>query len=164
VQPAHRWVWVRDGRSKTELLRERIFEGALDPAVRDTAVRLTQMVDRNHHRERVRRLHAFVRDAVQYHNEPAEMFQSAPWTLEHGGDCDCLTILLGSLAWSLRFPWLEQSHGDPLDPEHYSIWLGFPPSDSPTGDAHTIWTHAEPSAAAAFGETSQEAAHRRAVL
>ncbi len=164
MEPAHRWLLVRDGLEKTEVLRQRILEGALHPAVRDTAVRLTQMVSRNNHRETVARLHRFVRDAVRYHQEPVEQFQHAAWTLEHGGDCDCLTILLGSLAWSLRYPWIEQPHGDPKDPEHYSIWLGYPPADTPGGDRRTTWIHAEPSAAAALGESSQAAAQRRALL
>lgn len=122
--PAHRWQWVRDGEAKTELLRERIFEGALHPLVRDTAVRLVQMCDRNDHAERVARLHRFARDWVDYHQESVELFQHAAHTLEHGGDCDDLTILLGALAWTLRYPWIVVPHGDPQDPVHYSLFIG----------------------------------------
>lgn len=162
--PAHQWLTVPDGRAKTELLRERIFEGALDPTVRDIAVRLVQSVDRNDHRERLARLHRHVRDNLSYQREPVEQFQSASWTLEHGGDCDCLTIALGALAWSLRYPVQVQPHGPPDDPEHYSLWLGMPAGDSPDGDASTEWIHAEASAAAAFGERTEAAAQRRAPL
>lgn len=160
----HRLVWVRDGEVKTELLRQRILEGALHPEIGDTAVLLTRSVDRNDHHETIARLHRFVRDSVRYHREPIERLQHAAWTLHHGGDCDCLTILLGSLAWSLRYPWRVEPHGDPKNPEHYSLWLGWPPSERPDGDAHTHWIHAEVSASASLGETSESAAARRAVL
>lgn len=162
--PAHRWLAIHDGRQKTELVRERILEGALHPNVRDVAVRLTHMVDRNDHRERIARLHRFVRDAVSYHREPVEQLQHADWTLHWGGDCDCLSILLGALGWSLRYPFAIQDHGDPADPEHYSLWLGWPSSDTPDGDSRTKWTHAEVSAAAALGERTEAAAQRRAPL
>jgi len=164
VLPDHRWQWVRDGAEKTDLLRQKILEGALHPAVREIAVMLVQMVDRGDHRERVARLHRFVRDAVDYHMESIEIFQHPSYTLQHGGDCDDLTLLLGSLAWSLRYPWDVQPHGDPLDPRHYSIFLGWPPAELPTGDERTTWIHAEASAAAAFGESSHSAAARRAPL
>ena len=162
--PAHRWLAIHDGRQKTELVRERILEGALHPNVRDVAVRLTHMVDRNDHRERIARLHRFVRDAVSYQREPVEQLQHAAWTLHWGGDCDCLAILLGALAWSLRYPFFVQDHGDPSDPEHYSVWLGWPAADAPHGDRSTQWIHAEVSAAAALGERTEAAARRRAPL
>ncbi len=160
----HRLVWVRDGREKTRLLIDRIYEGATDPAVREVAQLLVRGTDRNAHAERLERLHRFVRDSVDYHREPVEMFQRPGITLEHGGDCDDLVILLASLAWALRYPWLVRPVGDERDPEHYSLLLGYPAGDSPHGDAFTTWHHAEPSAAAMFGESSEEAGNRRAVL
>jgi len=162
--PRHTWLTVRDGREKTQRIYDRILEGALDPAVRDIAVRLVQMVDRNDHLERLARLHRFVRDAVSYQREPVEQLQAAPWTLEHGGDCDCLTILLGALAWSLRYPFDVSPHGDSRDPEHYSLSLGWPASDEFSGDESTQWIHAEVSAAALLGESTESAALRGAPL
>jgi hypothetical protein len=164
MDPAHRWIEVPDGEAKTAKLHERIFEGAVHPTVRDIAVRLIAGTDRNDHRERIARLHRFVRDVVDYHREPVEMFQHASWTLRWGGDCDCLVILLASLAWSLRYPWIVEVHGGRDDPLHYSLTLGWPPSDSPTGDRETQWVHAEVSAAAVLGERTQDAAARRAPL
>lgn len=162
--PSHRLQLVRDGEAKTELLRERVFEGALHPLVRETAVLLVQMVDRNDHAERLARLHRFVRDSVDYHQESVELFQHPAYTIEHGGDCDDLTALLAALGWTLRYPWIVLPHGDPKDPRHYSTWLGWPSADLPEGDDRTTWVHLEPSAAAAFGETSEQAGARRAVL
>lgn len=161
--PMHDWVSV-PASQKTALVRQRILEGALHPSVRDVAVRLTQMVARNDHHERISRIHRHVRDNLSYHREPVEQFQSADWTLQHGGDCDCLTIAAGALAWSLRYPFVVQPHGDPDDPEHYSIWIGWPAHDDPWGDRRTTWIHCELSAAAATGERSEEAAQRRAPL
>lgn len=162
--PDHRWQWVADGEEKTALLRDRILDGALHPAVREVAVMLVKMCDRNDHHERLARLHRFVRDAVDYHQESVELFQHPAYTLEHGGDCDDLTALLGALAWTLRYPWLVEPYGDPLDPRHYALDLGWPTAELPHGDAHTVWIHTEPSAAAAFGELTEAAASRGAVL
>jgi len=162
--PRHTWMTVSDGRDKTQQIYQRIFEGSLDPEIRDIAVRLTQMVDRNDHRERIARLHRYVRDSVSFHREPVEQLQAAAWTLHHGGDCDCLTILLGALAWSLRYPYRVVPHGDKRDPEHYSLSIGWPASNDCGGDSHTHWLHAEVSAAALLGETSDAAAQRRAPL
>ena len=92
------------------------------------------------------------------------MFQTARTTLEHGGDCDDLVILLGALAWALRYPFAVEPVGDPLDPVHYSLALGFPAADEPQGNPNTVWFNTEPAAAAAFGESAQAAANRRAPL
>jgi len=162
--PAHHWTIVRDGVDKTRLLEQRILEGALDPAVRDIACRLVQSAPQGAHLERLERLHRFVRDSPSYQREAVELFQPARLTLEQGGDCDDLTILLGSLGWALRYPFAVEPVGDPLDPRHYSLSLGWPEADDPIGDARTNWVNTEAAAAVAFGESSQAAARRRAVL
>jgi hypothetical protein len=140
------------------------LRGSTEPAVRDIAQRLVLGTDRNDHAERIARLHRFVRDAIDYHREPVEMFQSPTLTLERGGDCDDLVLLLGALAWSLRYPWQVEPVGDPRDPHHYSLRLGFPAHDEPWGDAHTSWIQTEASAAARLGESPQAAGARRAPL
>lgn len=161
---AHHLAIAANGVEKTRLLETRIFEGALDPAVRGVAVRMMLGVPRGDHVERLSRLHRFVRDAVPYHREPVEMFQRAGITLELGGDCDCLVILLGALAWSLRYPWAVEPVTDPMDPDHYTVSLGYPTSQDPHGDRHTHWIYTEAAAAAAFGESPLAAARRRAPL
>lgn len=163
MSQAH-WVTVPDGVEKTRLLESRIFEGATDPAVRAIAVELVRTTERNAHAERLARLHRFVRDAVDYHRESVETFQRPGLTLETGGDCDDLVALLAAFAWSLRYPWAVEPVGDPMEPDHYTLWLGSPPSNEPHGEAWTVWTAAEPSAAAGFGETAQQAAYRGAML
>lgn len=160
----YRFVHVPGGIEKTRLLETRIFEGALEPAVRDIAVRLVAGTNRNDHTERLARLHRFVRDSIDYHREPIELFQSATLTLERGGDCDDLVILLGALAWSLRYPWAVEPVGDPNDPDHYSIALGWPAGNEPRGEPRTHWIQAEASAAAVFGEHPNAAAERGAPL
>lgn len=120
--------------------------------------------DRNAHAERIARLHRFVRDSIDYHREPIEMFQHARTTLEEGGDCDDLTILLGAMAWSLRYPWAVEPVGDPNDPAHYSLALGWPAADEPHGNARTHWLQTEAAAAALLGEHPYAAAERGAPL
>ncbi len=155
---------VRGGVEKTRLLIQRILEGSLQPDVREVAVELVRTCPRNAHMLRLERLHRFVRSVVDYHREPIETFQSASYTLHHGGDCDCLTILLGAMGWSLRYPFAVLPFGDLDDPEHYALWLGDPPHDCPTGDEHTHWTPAEVSVQARFGEPTEAAGARRAEL
>ena len=160
----YRLQTVRGGVEKTRLLWTRLLEGSLDPVVRRVAQELVHTANRNDHIERLTRLHRFVRDCVDYHREPIEMFQSARTTLNRGGDCDCLVILLGALAWSLRYPVAPWPYGPSEDPSHYSILLGWPPSDEPTGAADTQWIAAEASCQARFGETADAAGARRALL
>jgi hypothetical protein len=158
------FVPVRGGVEKTRLLEQRIILGALEPAVRDVATRLIAGTGRNDHVERIARLHRFVRDSVDYYREPIEMFQSPTLTLERGGDCDDLVILLGSLGWALRYPWAVEPVGDPDNPEHYSLLLGWPASDEPHGDPGTRWIQTEAAVAAALGEHPRRAGERRAPL
>lgn len=155
---------VSGGVEKTRLLETRVLEGALDPAVREIAVRLVHAWPRNAHAARLECLHRFVRDVVDYHREPIETFQAAGVTLQQGGDCDCLVILLCSLAWSLGYPWVADPKGPADDPDHYSCLLGYPPTDAPHGEQWTHWVQCETSCAAKFGETPQAAGARRAPL
>lgn len=157
-------VWVRDGLEKTRLLTELCYRGALEPAIRSVAVRLVQGVARDNHIERLARLHRFVRDSVDYHRESIETFQPASFTLQEGGDCDDHVILLCSLAWTLRYPFVPEPIGDPRDPDHYTCRLGYPPSDSPHGDARTIWLQCETTIDALFGEGLGHAKRRLAHL
>lgn len=158
------WLRVRDGVEKTRLLETRIMEGAVEPLVRSVAVELVRTLPRNDHIGRLERLHRFVRNAVDYHRESVEQFQRPSITLEQGGDCDDLSALLGALAWSLRYPWALEPVGDPMDPEHYSLLLGWPASNEPHGDAGTHWVNTETSLAAMFGESATAAAERGAPL
>lgn len=153
-------VWVRDGIEKTQLAYELVYRSAIDPAVRMVAVALVKTAPRDDHRERLARLHRFVRDSVDYHREAIETFQPPAVTLEEGGDCDDHVILLGALAWSIRYPFILEPVGPLEDPDHYTIRLGYPPSDSPHGDKHTIWLQCETTIDALFGE-SLGAAKRR---
>jgi len=160
----YHWLSVADGREKTRLLEALVFQGATEPMVREVAQGLIRGTNRNDHWERLARLHRFVRDSVDYHREPVEQFQSPSLTLERGGDCDDLVLLLAALAWSLRYPWRIRAVGNPRDPHHYSLELGWPAADEPHGNERTRWIHAEPSVAATFGESAEQAAQRGAML
>jgi hypothetical protein len=149
------------GRQKTDFLRSLVYASSVEPLVRQTAVRLVNGLPRDAHWDRLVRLHRFVRDAVDYHREPVEMFHTATQTLQEGGDCDDMVLLLGALAWSLRYPFQVVPVGDDFDaPEHYTAKLGWPPSDSPTGDAGTHWADFECTIDALPGEHVQDALRR----
>jgi len=129
--------------------------------VRDTAVGLIRGTPRDDHWERLSRLHRFVRDAVDYHREPIEMFHSPTVTLLEGGDCDDHVLLLCSLAWSLRYPFdVEPIGGSWEDPAHYTCKLGSPPNDEPYGDAMTRWAAFETTIDALPGEHVNDALTR----
>lgn len=137
-------VWVRDGFQKTDLLTARALEGALDPHVREVAVRLVRNVAASNHVEKLGRLHRFAR-SHSYVREPIERFAAPRDTMRTGaGDCDDLVILLGALAWSLKYPFRVVPQHDPANPGHYTAMVGWPEASAPHGDADTRqWLAAE---------------------
>lgn len=158
-----RLVWLT-AAGKTRTMRQYAISGATDPTIRLVSVRLVQSARRGDDVERLRRLHAWVRSAVDYHREPIEMFHPAGHVARYGGDCDDLVILLGALAWSLKYPFRIEPIGNPDGPRHYSIRLGYPESETPDGTADTRWLWAEASVQARFGESPFSAELRRAHL
>lgn len=147
-----------DGRDKTKLIRELAIASAQnEPMVRELAAALVRSVPRYQHVERLRRLHRFVVTSVDYHREPIEMLHPASITLREGGDCDDHTIALGALAWSMKYPFRIVPHGDPSNPDHYTIDLGFPEAEWPEGDERTNWIRAETSIPAELGEDTDAA-------
>jgi hypothetical protein len=143
---------MMSAQQKTRTIRRLAIEGARDPVVRNVAARLVRGTERGDYLTRIKRFHAWVRGAVDYHREPIEMFQPAGMTAKQGGDCDDLVILLGALNWSHRLPFRVEPIGHPEGPSHYSVRLGFPESDDPDGDGGTSWFWTEASCAARFDE------------
>lgn len=152
MTPAQVLVGVPDGHSKTDLIRWKALQGALEPLPRQTAVRLVAGAPRFDHRVRVERLHRFVRDSVPYVREAVETLQSATLTLTEGGDCDDHVILLCALAWSIRYPFIVEPVGPANSPDHYTTRLGIPPAQEPHGDPETSWFAVETTVPAGFGE------------
>ncbi len=159
-QPSRYVVLTMTGQEKTNLLRSLVYAGATEPMVRQTAVGLVKSVPRDDHWERLTRLHRFVRDAVPYHREAVETFYRPSETLLNGGDCDDHVILLCSLSWSLRYPFIIEALGDPDSPYHYTCRLGWPPSDEATGDRSTMWAAFETTIDAVAGEHVSSALRR----
>lgn len=151
VANTYHWLSLT-GPQKTALLNELAAGGATEPLIRQTAVRIVRGLPRDDHRARLERLHRFVRDAVEYHREPVEMFHRPTQTLLEGGDCDDHVALLCALGWSLKYPWLIEPVGSPEGPSHYTCMLGYPPADEPHGDERTIWFPTETTVDAKFGE------------
>lgn len=148
------------GREKTARIRLLAVEGAEHPWVRRVAVDLVRSLPRDAHRERVERLFRFVQSSVPYHREPVELLHPAAVVLAEGGDCDDHSILLGALAWALRYPFRVVAHGHPDGPAHYSADLGTPPAEAPEGDAATVWRHFETTIDALPGESTDVAVQR----
>jgi hypothetical protein len=159
-QPSKYIVYTMTGAEKTAFLRSLVYAGATEPLVRQTAVGVVKGLGRDEHWERLVRLHRFVRDSVPYHREPVEMFYRPSDTLVHGADCDDHVILLCSMAWSMRYPFIVEALGDPDAPNHYTCRLGWPPNDEPTGDEHTRWASFETTVDALPGEHVNDALRR----
>jgi len=164
--PRRAYVQIATGEQKTAYMIQLAIHGAtFEPLVRDTAVALMRGLPllrgaADEHVPRLRRLQEFVRDSVPYHGEAIEILQAASNTLEHGGDCDDHVILLGALAWSMRYPFAIIATGDPADPYHYTIALGYPPGDHPSGSSDTLWLAAETTIPAELGEELSDAMQR----
>lgn len=139
------------GYAKTQLLWEMAVDGATHPLVRDVATSIVRTAPRFDHVERVKRLHRFVRDSVPYHREPIEMLHPAAFVLMNGGDCDDHAILMGALAWAVKYPFIVEAL-NPENPSHYTMRVGTPPAETPYGNAKTEWWPAETTVPAFFGE------------
>lgn len=153
---------LASGQQKTELIRQLAIYGAIhETAIRETAIALVRGLPRSAHFRRIERLHQFVRDSIDYVREPVEMLHPASVTLAEGaGDCDDHVILLGALAWSIKYPFIVEAVGDPGNPYHYTAAIGFPQSEEPTGDASTTWVPTETTARAMTGEHVSDAMRR----
>lgn len=103
-------------------------------------------------RGRLEALHAFVRDGVEYVDEPVETFQHTLRTIELGiGDCDCTARALAALAYSLGYSvglaTLDDENGDP---HHVAAVVEL--------DGEWLWL--ETTIAAELGESPLDAAAR----
>lgn len=81
-----------------------VREGKKSHYVRETALRLIRGLSHKDYSEQVRRLHAFVRDHIQYVLDTAdvETVATPEKTLEYGaGDCDDKSVLLCALLESI---------------------------------------------------------------
>ena len=150
------------GEQKTELIRQLAIFGAIhETLVRETAIALVRGLPRSAHYARIERLHQFVRDSIDYVREPVEMLHPATVTLAMGaGDCDDHVILLGALAWSIKYPFIVEAIGDQSNPHHYTMAIGYPQTEEPTGDADTTWIATETTARAMTGEHVDDAMRR----
>jgi len=153
-------VDVKDGPEKLRLLYALTLDDATHPIVRDTAVRIVRSAPRYDHVERIARLHRFVRDCLDYHREPVEMFQHSAVTLQEGGDCDDLIRTLCALAWAVKYPFIIDPIPNEHQIDHFTCRIGYPESNNPHGDAHTTWIPCEVSMPALTGETVQAAERR----
>jgi transglutaminase-like putative cysteine protease len=155
-------VYMMTPTQKTAYLENFVFAGALNPLVRNTTIAMLRGVHRDDHVERLARMHRFVRDSVPYHREPVEIFQPAATTLVDGGDCDDKVILLCAMGWSLRYPFqVVKIPDDPNDPGgHYTMRVGYGPSDEPHGERTTKWFWVETTIDALLGEYVADAVVR----
>jgi len=142
IPPESAWTTVQGGRQKTQLLHNLVLQNSLDDLARSTAQELIRNLRSDQHRERLERIHRFV-SLLPYYREAVETFQPVAITLHRGGDCDDKVLTAAALAWSLRYPFWIESVGDPNEPNHYALWLGYPHADEPWGTADTVWMPSE---------------------
>jgi len=105
-----------------------IEEGSVNPLIRQVAVRITAHLPSKQPTQEIEAIYQWVRSNIRFRYDPIgmEWLQAADRTLkERAGDCDCITILIGSLCQSLGHRALTRTVGaSKMAPEHVSalIW------------------------------------------
>lgn len=112
---------------------DEILAGKTDPRIRKLASEVLQGVPPRDWRGEAIAIFNFVRDNVRYTRDPheRELFQRPIRSLEFGtGDCDDLTILLGSMLQTVGFPVIITVVGIASDDfEHVYLRTGLPPDN-----------------------------------
>lgn len=102
--------------------------GSVNPLIRQVAVRITAHLPSKQPTQEIEAIYQWVRSNIRFRYDPIgmEWLQAADRTLkERAGDCDCITILIGSLCQSLGHKALTRTVGaSKTAPEHVSalIW------------------------------------------
>ena len=115
-------------KASIKKIGELIQEGSVNPLVRQVAVRITAHLPSKQPTQEIEAIYQWVRSNIRFRYDPIgmEWLQAADRTLkERAGDCDCITILIGSLCQSLGHRALTRTVGaSKYAPEHVSalIW------------------------------------------
>ena len=132
-------------KSSLKKIGELIESGSHDWQVRQLATAITAPVPSKNPTAEIAAIYDWVRKNIRYRYDPLdlEMLQSATRTVkERAGDCDCLTILIGSLCRSIGHNVLIRAVGSSKTaPEHVSAivfdrqrWINCDPVLEPSGN------------------------------
>jgi hypothetical protein len=157
VIPINGWIWQSD-RARVKRLRELAKRYGGDPHMRFFVVNTVLKpagVEQRDYPAQAAALLRWVQENIYYTNEPDEQVQS-PWRTikERTGDCDDSSVLLASMAESIRLPWkfalagknrqgklVRWIEGNPcpwgVQYAHIYVVLGWPPF------APSVWASAE---------------------
>ena len=141
-------VGARGTEGRLQIIADKIVEGSRDPVIRRVATEiLTGMggngqpwaVGEKDWEGEIRAIFAFVRRNVRYTRDPPDLdfYQRARRILQtKAGDCDDMTIILGSLLMTVGYPTrfkvvAVRPPGAPTPPDFNHIYLlvGVPPRD-----------------------------------
>ena len=86
------------------IMRMAAQAGAKDPQVRELALKITQGVANSDHTGEIDAIYNWVKNSIAFRGEDDELIQAPEVTLRfEGADCDCQSVLLGSLLGSLGY-------------------------------------------------------------
>jgi len=118
----------RHSKASVKKIGELIQEGGHDPLIRQVAIRITSNIPSKSPTQEIAAIYQWIRRNIRFRYDPTgmEWLQTASRTLkERAGDCDCLTILIGSLCQSIGHKTLTRTVGSSkYAPEHVSalVW------------------------------------------
>jgi len=132
-------------RSSVKMIGQLIDAGSHDWTIRQLATQITKDIASKSPTAEIYAIYKWVRKNIRYRHDPLdlEMLQGATRTIKEGaGDCDCMTILIGSLARSLGHKVTIRTVGKTLhSPEHVAAlvwdkkrWISVDPVLEPPGD------------------------------
>lgn len=123
---------------RIDIIFDAIDEGKRDPVIRQLLGNILRDVEEKDYEGELLAIFQWVRENIRYTRDPhnLELFQRARRIVELGlADCDCLSILLGSMVQSIGYPLRLRVIGvSSPEPEHIYPMVAFSPTESGDSD------------------------------
>lgn len=123
---------------RIDIILEAIDEGKRDPVVRQVLGDILKDIDEKDYEGELLAIFQWVRENIRYTRDPhnVELFQRARRIMELGlADCDCLSILLGSMVQSIGYPLRLRVIGvSSPEPEHIYPMVAIAPTENAISD------------------------------
>ena len=121
---------------RIDIIFEFIDEGKREPVIRQLVGKIVSGIDEKDYEGELTAIFNWVKSNIRYTRDPhnVELFQKAKRILELGlADCDCLSILIGSMVQSIGYPVKLRVIGvSSKEAEHIYPLAGVPPTESDT--------------------------------
>lgn len=138
---------------RIDIILDAVDDGKRDPVIRQLVGQILQGIDEKDYEGELTAIFNWVRKNIRYTRDPhnVELFQRAKRIVEMGiADCDCLSILIGSMIQSVGYPLRLRVIGvSSTEPEHIYPLAGIPPTESPV--ANLQWVAMDASIAQPIG-------------